>query len=316
MADYLIKRNPDFTKFGLIEKRNNKNKGYSESIITSTKRNPLPANFNEGDILWIAESNWGIYASGKVIKINKLELFNSVDELIKYIHIEKKQDSSFWMDKIIRFSNKLIENNNSVFKYQEYFIDQKLLNISIPLVGNLGRLSKPGFAASFIELNESESEFLKNPYFQKLDFKLSPNIPSSLKLDIYSFFNTQLAIQHFIDIDHFVPKSAGGPGNLIENLVPIGLSLNRYKSNSIPKGFFIESSKYNDLKPLLKNDYLTNNDDYISSREAVDNALKINLEIKKWDNLDEIRFFYKSVLGYHFPEYITILDDYRKMRGY
>jgi hypothetical protein len=103
MADYLIKRNPEYTRFGIIKKYNNKNKVYSESIITSTKKNPLPENFKGGDTLWIAESNWGIYASGQVVKINNLEIFNTVDELIKYLQVEKNKIALFGWIKLSVF---------------------------------------------------------------------------------------------------------------------------------------------------------------------------------------------------------------------
>jgi hypothetical protein len=316
MNNYLIKRNPDFSKYGIIEKRKTINKVYSESIITSSIKSPLPGDLNVGDRIWVAESGWGIYANGLVKEIVKVEIFDGVDSLISFIDKDRLKDSAYWLDKVIRFKSRLEQDPSCVFKFQEYFIDQKLLNIAIPLVGNLERLGKPGLISSMIKLTENEIKFLEVPSFEKVKFKLNGNIPSALKLDIYSFFNTNLAIQHFIDIDHFVPKSIGGPGNIIENLIPIGLSLNRYKSNSIPKGFFLEASKYPELKLLFSKDYFIEKTEFISGKDAIDDALKINSKIWKWDDLDKIRIFYKSVMNYHFPQYIKVIEKYREIKGY
>lgn len=43
---------------------------------------------------------------------------------------------------------------------------------------------------------------------------------------------------HFFDVDHVVPASLGGPGNIEENLVPLGSGINRSKGNQVPSGLF------------------------------------------------------------------------------
>ena len=312
MNHYLIKRNPDFTRFGVIDKKNTNNKIYSESIITNSNKNPISIVLKKDYKLWISESDWGIYASATVTKVKDSLTFNSIELLLEYIpKSENKNDNSYWMEKLVKFSSKLAKDSSYNFKYHEYFVDQRLLNINIPLTGKLERLSKPGLASSLIKLQNHEIEFLENPYYERNDFKISTKIPSSLKLDIYNFFNTNLAVQHFIDIDHFVPKSTGGPGNIIENLVPIGLNLNRYKSNSIPKGLFIESINHNDLKAFVKNKYLeSNNIIYFTERTAIDDAIKINNIVLNWKDLNKIKEFYKKVMENHHPEYTKIIEEY------
>ena len=45
---------------------------------------------------------------------------------------------------------------------------------------------------------------------------LESKIPNSLRLDLYSLFNKKCKLSTWIDIDHFVPQSIGGPGNIPE----------------------------------------------------------------------------------------------------
>ena len=46
------------------------------------------------------------------------------------------------------------------------------------------------------------------------------------------------------DLDHLIPKSMGGPGIFIENIVPLEASVNRFKSNRIPISFAKVALKY------------------------------------------------------------------------
>ena len=62
---YLLKRSPDFTKNGVIVKRNEEYKLYTESRINGT---PLSQKLCVEDELFVAESDYGIYARGIVTK--------------------------------------------------------------------------------------------------------------------------------------------------------------------------------------------------------------------------------------------------------
>lgn len=315
---FLIKRSPAFSNNGLIEKRNQKNKAFSETLFTNSIKVPLPKELQVGDMIYVAEKDWGIYAKGMVSAIGPVIQCKSLEEIVAFASTRKPKDEVYWQEKIQRFYTKHhVENDASLcFKFQEYFIDQKLLDRPLPLLGGLARLSQPGLASAIIKLTPKEVEFIQKPSYSKENFALSPTIPYALKLDIYGFFNTNLAVQHFIDIDHFVPKSAGGPGNIVENLVPIGLGLNRYKSNSIPKGFFMEAAKHTELKNLVNAKFTVHKNEFITEKEAIHDALFINKKIADWKSIDQIRAFYKAVLSHHFVDYVRILDEYRAIRGY
>ena len=58
--------------------------------------------------------------------------------------------------------------------------------------------------------------------------KLTKHIPTKVREEIYHKYKININ-EHPVDIDHFVPLSIGGPGNIIENLIPVGPSINRRK---------------------------------------------------------------------------------------
>lgn len=315
---FLIKRSPAFSNTGLIEKKNQKNKSYSETLFTDSQKQPLPKDLKVGDTIYVAETGWGIYATGKVTSVIEPEVCTSIEEILKLASSRKPKDEKYWLDKITRFhqENILDSKPKLAFKFQEYFIDQKLLDRPLPLIDGLARLSQKGLASAIIKLTDEEVAFIQKPNYQPQSFALSTNIPYALKLDLYGFFNTNCAVQHFVDIDHFVPQSIKGPGNIIENLVPIGLGLNRYKSNSIPKGLFLEAMNHSELNQMVKKELVNSKEDFLTDKDAKDLALKITTTVNDWNDLNKIRAFYRSVLQHHFVDYVRILDEYRQLRGY
>ena len=310
MNTYLIKRNPSFSNSGIIIKKTDIEKGYSEVLVTADNKQPYPKELAVGDIILVAENKCGIYAKGEIIKIPKIKVFENLNKIIE--HAKKSKDEMFWMSKIFKFHDSLKEKSKSKFYFKEYFIDQRLLTRTIPLDGKLSRLSKKGLASSIIKLNEDEINFINNPIFNKVS-KIRRDIPSSLRMDLYSFFNKNYSISHWIDIDHFVPLSAGGPGNIIENLVPIGFSLNRYKSDSIPKGFFVTATKHIEFKNKIDKKWTNSEDEFLKNKEYP-NSKHICLEINEiifneWP-VEKAKEFYRDVLNFHDYKYVEIIDKF------
>jgi hypothetical protein len=309
--EYLIKRNPDFTKAGVIVKRNSNNKSYTDTVITSSFKKPDSVKLNVGDRVYIAETQYGIYAEGKVTQVSDIMEFYCVEATLNYLIENRKKDDTYWLDKLKKLQEAKREKPNTLLKYHEYFIDQKLLDRTIPITGKLKKFSVPGFARSFISLSAEEVEYINDPIFNETK-TLQTKIPSNLRMDIYSLLNKNYAVQHWIDIDHFVPKSTFGPGNIIENLVPIGLSLNRYKSNSVPKGLFIIANKCVELKTFVLKDFLKSKDPFLKKskyRYVIDCATKINEYIARNYDIAKAKDFYKSVLEYHDPKYVEIIES-------
>lgn len=310
MNSYLIKRDPGLSARGVLPKRNEKNKSLFETSISTNKRNPGSKKLVVGDNIYIAEKKYGIYALGVVSYISDIIEIKSIEEGISLFKSNKRLDANYWMIKITDFDIALKKGKKSTLRFQEYQIHQKLLNRTIPLIGPL---EKAKYWQGIISLDEEKTNYIKNPLYEK-EHELKSEIPSNLKMDIYSLFNQKLRIGHWIDIDHFVPKSAGGPGNIIENLVPIGLGLNRYKSNSIPKGLFVVANKeYPRLKKFCLKSFLSTKKNFLrrtSFPDALDKAQKMNQYIKKHFTIDECKMFYKKVMALHHPEYVKIIESF------
>tara|TARA_Y100001980_G_C14555812_1_gene345288 strand:+ start:6342 stop:7277 length:936 start_codon:yes stop_codon:yes gene_type:complete len=302
---YLVKRNVDFTDKKFIVKRKDKKKGFSESMLNG---NPLSSKFSIGDIVYIYENNNGIWAYGEIIEISEILRFDNIHQIIDFAN-QRKLDLSWVYTKLI---NKLHnKKENSFVTFQEYFVNQSLLSRVIPLIDCLKDLRGQ---TPIRKLNESQIEYLKSPKYLK-ETKLLKDIPSRLRIDIYSFFSRNYKkLSHLIDIDHFVPQSVGGPGNIIENLVPIGFSLNRYKSDSIPEGLFKVASKNIQLKKFTNFDFNSSSGFIRNNNVAKKNAIKITSYINNLNDIDKAKHFYKQVIKEHYKEYIEIIEDYNKKK--
>ena len=270
--------------------------------------------------IYVAETSGGIYAKGIVSETCSIKEFNNVDEVLNFS--KNFNDDSYWIDKIRDFSNKLIKDSTYKLRFHEYFIDQKLLKRTIPYNGPLKEYDASvnrGLAGIFFELSIADVQYLNNnpDYNLKQVKSLKPEIPGDLRLKIYSYCNQNYSIGHLIDVDHFVPKSAGGPGNIIENLVPIGFSLNRYKSDSIPRSFFETAidenfkSHFKDYeKEILK--VLNNDKKFISKKDSpksIELAREMNIEVSKWDDMEVVKNFYYEVNKKFNPEYVTLFSQ-------
>jgi len=316
---YLIKRSNSFRD---LKKNNSKKKGYFEITISKNKRNPPSHKLKMQDIIYVAETSGGIYAKGEVIETFPVDVFSTIEEVLDYS--KQFNDDSYWLDKIRLFKDKLSSDSNYNYNYNlrchQYFINQKLIKRTIPYNGPLKKFDasiKRGLASIFFELKEKDVKYLnENPdYSLKQVKKLDPKIPGDLRLKIYSFLNQNYSIGHLIDIDHFIPKSAGGPGNIIENLVPIGLSLNRYKSDSIPRSFF-EVALNEDFKrnfKVFEKEILKlskNNKKFIRKKDhpnLIHLAREMNALVSKWEKMDEIKKFYFEVNKKFNPEFVELL---------
>ena len=237
---YLIKRSPDLTNRGVIVKLNTETKGYSESNLNRT---PSSCKLIPGDIIYVHEKGYGIYGRGRVTKVMQPEIFKTSDEVIE--SFINKNEPVYCFNLLRKLKEAKSENPTSQLYFHEYFVDLEILKKVVPLEGPLvGLKGIRGFSQI---KNMQLVNYIEHPSLDT-NIKLNECIPNALKQKLYSLFNQKYKVSTFIDIDHFVPKSLGGPGNIEENLVPIGFSLNRYKGNSVPLGLFQMATKYPDLK--------------------------------------------------------------------
>lgn len=251
------------------------------------KRNwPVGKNIQKGDEVLLAENGYGIFGRGFVNIIIEKEFNTLTDFIFHALHKSKIKDDPYWLSKIEEYSKQ--NNNNITLKLIEFtLIDTKQFDSVYPL----------------------EERFLKRPawYYLEDDFKLkrlsknpilSLNIPSFLREEIYHKYKIK-ADEHILDIDHCVPKDAGGPGSIIENLVPIGASINRRKSNRVPSKLFqVGKDTFNiELPKKFKLGHNLFYNKPVELKIARDITSKINSCSES-----EIRRIYSVIRKYHFPK--------------
>ena len=113
----------------ILVKRNEMNKEFTESRINGF---PYSNKLKIGDKILVSETSYGIYAYGSVTKVDEIIEFNSVNEILNYTEKNKIKDIKYWYNLILRFKQKKENDNNAVLRFQRYFIQQKLLNRTIP----------------------------------------------------------------------------------------------------------------------------------------------------------------------------------------
>jgi hypothetical protein len=272
MANHLIKRKD--INFDL------KDGWYCEFNLN---KSPTGIHVKSGDTIYIAQNGYAVYGKGVVNKVLTIE-FHSLEEFVHYaMHESNVKDKDYWISKFKDYSDKLPVSRIQGFEYD--LKDTECFDFAIPL----------------------EKRFLLQPawYYLEDDFTLSipssskiltAHIPTKIRLEIYQKFKI-VSNEHLIDIDHFVPRSVGGPGNIIENLIPISASINRKKSNHIPSKLLDLAKEFGFDRPK---GFILSHDKFYVDKESLRLAEKIVQKINAQE-LDKVKKTYKRVRDFHFP---------------
>ena len=236
-----------------------------------------------GEEIYIAQNGYAIFAKG-VISEKKLIEVNGLSEFVRYSSSETKvKADEYWLSKIRHYSKYKEPYKICILEYK--ISNTELFENTIPL------------QEEFLE--QSAWYYLEDDFKFKIPEKkeeLTKHIPTKVREDVYHRFKINLK-EFAVDIDHFVPAKHGGPGNIIENLIPIGPSLNRRKGDSIPSKLYELGKKFNVKIPahitVGHNKYYDDSKDKRAARKIIE---KINSQ-----SLDEIKGDYKLIRDYHFP---------------
>lgn len=305
-----------------IETSARKKRRAGEGWTTESRIGSRPPGFyategadKRGDIVYINLSGYGVVARGEIID-RTANTFFSIEEVLDFVRSKKAKDKSrlFW-------GGIILDKCKTISKTKPLHVLEILSRYD--LLPHLIRLDPKKFK------NRWSYRTLDGPLEDKENYQeenFNPLIPNHLKRDIQIISN-QFSKDFVFDVDHFVPKSCGGPGNIIENLIPLNSSVNRGKSDSIPAGLFEEARKYpaiiNHPDVLkIKSDYLSAERKY-SITEFFENAkardlAKIIIRIinAKDFNIDEAKSFYKHVRDFHFPKFSDILENNKQLFSY
>jgi len=250
---------------------------------TRLKRWPNGIKVKKGDIVYIAQSGYAIYGQGVVNDIRKNE-FNNFDDFLFYaLHNSNVKDDPYWLSKFKEYSKILPCKKIKILEYE--LINTECFDYTIPL--------------DKIFLSRRVWYYLKDDYIftpPKTQLGLTEHIPSTVRLQVYQKFKID-SKEHIVDIDHFVPRSIGGPGNIIENLIPISPSINRKKSNHVPSKLLDLAKNFEETPP--KN-LIVSHDKFYSDRQSLNLAKRI-VEKINMESDSELRNIYKQIRDFHFP---------------
>ena len=268
-----------------LVKRRNLNYKAEDGWLCEVSRGKKPSGSKVelGDIVYIAQNGYAIFASGIVYGIKKIEL-SSFEEFVNYSLNESNiKDDDYWTSKIRDYSNNKSDAIYHILEYKLEYVTQ--LDVSYPLEDRF--------------LNQSAWYYLEDDFelmIPKNDFTVTQHIPTQLREKIYHKYKVKTN-DHIIDIDHIVPADLGGPGNIEENLAPVSPSINRRKGNRVPSKLFDLASKF-DIK--IPKEYRISHDLFYSNTEAKnlgrEVVKKINLQ-----SIEDIRSDYNQIRLFHFP---------------
>lgn len=305
-----------------IETSSRKRRKSGEAWTTETRIGSRPAGFKatedaekRGDIVYLNLSGYGVVAKGKII--NRIpNTFNRIEEVLEYVRSKEAKDNSrlFWGEIII-------DKCKTISKNKPLHVLELLSHFEV--LPNLIRLDSKKFS------NQWSYKTLEGPLEKEENYeeeKFNPLIPNHLKRDI-QIISSLLSKDFVYDIDHFVPKSCGGPGNIIENLIPLNSSVNRGKRDSIPAGLFKEARKYSAIMnhaniTKINSDYLSSDKKYeetqffddAKARDLAKIIIKI-INSQEFD-IEEAKSFYKNVRGFHFPRFNDLLEKNKHLISY
>ena len=134
--------------------------------------------------------------------------------------------------------------------------------------------------------------------------QITLHIPTKIRALVYHMYKI-VSTDHIIDIDHFVPRSICGPGNIIENLIPISASINRRKSNHIPCKLLDLAPEFGFQRPK---DLVVSHDKFYSDRDSLSLGKKIVEKINK-QPIADLRSTYRTIRDFHFPYLSNIKNE-------
>lgn len=297
---WLIKRNAELNS----SKYKTNKKGiqwYTQAAAFNelgSSRKPAGSSSRKGDVVYIYQTELGIWGKGKVISgcedASNFHQFYNIRDVVTFSKTKAKyKNDSFWGNVILgKLFNK--EDGKFTLSIFEAKLEIEILDRQI----SVHEKRIPTGQVSWSELKNGIEEIKT----QKNE--LSEIIPPSLRHKLQIKFNKYQKEGLVLDIDHHVPKSIGGPGNIEENLVPLNPSINRYKGAKIPEGLFEVANGYpkeiskDEFKLLQKKqrDKLRIGKDYpfLEFKTAQQEARRI-IEIVNSFEFEEAKKFYKKV---------------------
>ena len=299
---WLIKRNPEIN--------NNVNKTKEKGIQWYTETNANPINSfrrpsgctsKKDDEVYIYQKDYGIWAKGKILeggeKKENFHEFTTLRDVVNFSQTKAKyKNNTFWGKVILE---KLGKKKDGEFRFIVFEAKLELETLEREISIHEQEITTTQAPWSTLRTSIEDLKVKKG--------ELSTTIPPSMRHKLLTKYSMLHHHGTVLDIDHHVPKSIGGPGNIEENLVPLPASANRYKGAKIPEGLFEVAKDYEQLfnknefkffkdkeRKKLK-DYKNEEYPFLWGEEVKDEAKRIVNKINNELEFEEAKNFYKKV---------------------
>jgi hypothetical protein len=250
----------------------------------SINKSPNGAKAKVEDEVYIAQNGYAIFAKGKITETKPISILKGLSDFVRFSQKTTLiKDDGFWLSKINTYAKK--EEPFTVFVFEYYLGEIEQLEFCIPLEARFLRQSAWYYLEDNFKLAAPENKF-----------NLTAHIPTKIREEVFHQFKIK-SKEHIIDVDHFVPRSLGGPGNIIENLIPISPSINRRKGNHVPSKLFEFGKKFN-IK--VDSDLTAEHSKFFSKPSELALAKKIIEKINA-QPIEEIRADYLAIRRFHYP---------------
>ena len=266
-----------------------------DALVKNRNTNPKGLfSLEVGDTVYLYEKGFAVWAKSIILEKTDMHVLKNMEDIKNFILTKRQyENSAFWGETIV---DKIFPKmNEGEFKaYKVFELKLKATKLDNPI---------------FIKMNQGGYRKLTGPLIESdhTYAKLDPKIPSALRYKIFDKFKIHSENMHIIDIDHVVPKSLGGPGNIEENLIPVGGSINRTKGNNVPKALFDIAKKYQkilelkdsdfDFKNISKKDFGKN---LLGGEDVKQKAKKIIAKINAQE-FDQVKEIYNEIRFVYYP---------------
>lgn len=294
---WIVKQNLEVNGLNFSKRKG----GIKPIITTKIGGSPVGLNAEVGDVVYLYETGF-IYERGVIKQADPTLEFKSVKDIVAYYHSTKNtyKNTVWWGKEILEKAYPSFQEGKN------YFVSVRLVETKILPSAIFVGLKKYGGQNRWQQIKGEISDL-------ETTLELSGKVPGTLKYKLIEQLNLSKERFH-LDIDHFVPRSLNGPGNIEENLVPLDLAANRGKGNKVPTGLFIVAFQSPWLKLLgdiakkkLPSSYLTlskSGNNFIDDEPARDFAKVITSRINAAEiSLEDKRKFYLNVRKIHFPNF-------------
>lgn len=282
----------------------------------ATDANGHPRDLKPGDPVWVAQSNYGVI--GKVYLAEKPLTMFTVEGLERIEALRKAfpgLSATYWdtvRDRLAEARGKHQELKMAVIHYER--------GENFPLADQFRLVRKRGAQNSWMSFR---SEADKAEAFAKRGTSVSSALLEEDAGGDYGLITDKIrwaVLQVWKDrcagvrngegepceFDHHVPRALGGPGVLLENVIPLPRSLNRAKSHRAPVSFPRVAQRWG----LLTDSEAASWGDVVSEGAVRANqerlTKRVTAAVRKLPVLDQRRFYFQVLedgLGRHVRSY-------------